>query len=90
MVKEYCTLYSKAQSIHLKKPSQCLLYMYTTQIKEVEAKHNLQVCGSKRLSCHAGREEVADEVNLRNPLHAGKGAHKPRILPGFETQGRRH
>ena len=33
---------------------------------------------------------VTPEVNLRNPLCAGKEAHKRGIHPDFETQGRRH
>ena len=33
---------------------------------------------------------VAPEVNRRNPLHTAEEAHKWEILPGFETQGRRH
>ena len=33
---------------------------------------------------------VTPEVNLRNPLCAGKKAHKQGIQPGFETQGRCH
>ena len=32
-----------------------------------------------------GSAGVAPEVNLRIPLHAGKGSH-----PGFKTQGRHH
>ena len=33
---------------------------------------------------------VAPEVNLRNLVHAGDKACKPRIHPDFETQGRHH
>ena len=33
---------------------------------------------------------IASEVNLRNPLHAGKKARKPLIHPGLETQSRHH
>ena len=33
---------------------------------------------------------VAPEVHLRNPLQAGKGAHKQGIHPGYETQSRYH
>ena len=43
--------------------------------------------GNKKILQLAG---VAPEVNLRNPLHAGKKACKWGIQPGFETQGRRH
>ena len=33
---------------------------------------------------------VVLEVNLRNPLHAGKEARKQGIHPGYKTQGTRH
>ena len=33
---------------------------------------------------------VAQEVNLRNPLHTGDKAYKGGIHSGFENQGRRH
>ena len=33
---------------------------------------------------------VTPEVNLRNSLYAGDKAHKQRIHPDFETQGRHH
>ena len=33
---------------------------------------------------------VTPVVNLTNSLHAGEEAHKQRIHPGFEIQGRHH
>ena len=37
-----------------------------------------------------GSAGVAQEVNLRHLLCTGEEAHKQKIHPGFETQGRRH
>ena len=43
---------------------------------------NVQVCGSTRLSCNAGRQRsagVALEVNLRKPLQADEKARQPQV-----------
>ena len=34
--------------------------------------------------------DVAPQMNMGNPLHAGKEAHKQEIHPGFETKDRCH
>ena len=36
-----------------------------------------------------GSERLAPELNMRNPLYAGKEAHKG-IYPAFEPESRRH
>ena len=77
---------------------QSILFLSSQSAKRVHKIYSLTRCNLTVNECDwcilAGSDERINSYcltrNLRYPLHTGDEACKTGILPGFETQGRRH